>query len=1109
MEQNIIADGIFHPDTKEVFSSLESYENWYRRWHIFKNQVGLLTHYQNWRKNNLEVEKALIKELEAQEIGVIPVYSNLSSDKESGCRDFEMIIRDCFSSEEGLEIDGLINLQSLGATGNNQSGDLFSQSVETFKIMNIPVFKPMISRLQNEAQWLENTAGLSTEMSWSFTNNERLGMIEPIVIGARSDPGDMVKAEPIPERINRLAARIKKRLKLRETLSENKKIVLMLNCSPCAGVEATLGTGVGLAVFESVAKILKNLENAGYSVLNRPEDGAALKKKMLDKKAYQDFRWTTVENIVKAGGDIYRMPLEGDGGYNQFYDKLDPVLRDQMEKTWGVPPGEGMVYKNQIIITGLKFGNIWVMLQPKRGCYGPKCTGEVCKILHDPTCPPSHQYLATYRYIDAIINAQAVVHVGTGGSLEHLPGKVNALSQYCWPDVVIGNLSNFYCYNAGIGVEGMGAKRRNYATILDYLPSCISTDYQRVQLIKMLGTYLEAVASQSNQVDVLKKDIEKEIDLIPEYLKIIKKAENFNLGATALKNLLTQSINQSFEQALHIFGEAPDMKDQVSYIKESIDGTSLTASFLKKDFKDEYTYNSKVLSLIAQILAENQSEDFNSESLYGMEGAVLINEIKETQQSLLSVENEMANLIKALNGDYIEPGLAGSPRDGLERIMPTGRNFYLMDTQKIPTRESYSVGTEMAKQLIEYYQKEEGKIPEKVVVNMTSTDISMTNGEQLSQILSLLGVHPVWNDSGIVMDVEVIPPEELERPRIDVVVRISGVLRDAYPGLIAMMDRAVQMAAAQDEADEINFVRKNTLKMVEAIRVNDDMSKSEAFRRSTIRIFGAKPGAYGSGVDLALKASAWESEEELAKIFTLFSGYAYGDGLNGIDFKKEFVENIRTVDVAFETSNDNRFNILSSSFSASVFGGIGMVKNQLTKDALKQYHGNSNHKKKVVISKTEDEIKRIMTHTFFNPLWNASVKNKGYIGASELMRKVQTLFEWKCLTRNVADTAIDQVVETYLGDEEMVRWFKENNVYAIEEISRRFLELYQRNKWEPSEEALKTLQNRYLNLEGDMEVMMEESEGDYQGGTIEIVRHQDVAAWNASIQELDCLFKNT
>ncbi|KNZ41105.1 cobaltochelatase subunit CobN [Acetobacterium bakii] len=1099
-------DGIFHPDSEAVFSSLEAYENWYGRLNHAEMTVGILTHYDNWNKKKTAVEEALVEELENQGIRVIPVFSYSSADENSGVKGFKTIISDYFSSDGKLRIDGLINFQMQAATGNSQSGDLFSQSVAVFKAMNIPVFRPVVSRLQNQEQWQANLTGLSAEISWAFTTSEMLGMIEPIIIGTRKETDDMLKLTPIPERIKRFVARMIRRIELKKVASADKKIVLMLHCSPCAGVEATLGSGAGLDVFESVVRMMKSMKSEGCKVPGIPTDGLALKKMMLDKKAYQDFRWTTVENIVKAGGDIYRMPLEGKGGYHQFYQSLDPMLREQMENAWGIPPGEGMVHDNQIIITGLNFGNVWVMIQPKRGCYGPKCTGEVCKILHDPSCPPPHQYLATYRYIDRVLKAHAVVHVGTAGSLEHLPGKTNALSEFCWPDVVIGNLPNFYCYNAGIGVEGMGTKRRNYAVVLDYLPSCLNTDYTRIDFINQLGSFLEAVDVKSQQVELMQLSIETRINQTPEYLKIVQKEATFIEGIQKLKSILTQSIVQSFEQENHIWGEIPKLIHQVSYIKESIDGTSLYASLVKKDCADDYTYHSEMLQLISKTLNQTEEEKPQSNSIFGLEAAVLDNDIHNNRRSLLTVENEASALTKALRGDYMEPGLSGSPRDGLNRIMPTGRNFYLMDTQKIPTKSAYAVGLEMADQLIGQHEKDTGLFPEKVAMNMISTDISMTNGEQLSQVLALLGVRPVWNESGIVMDVEARPLEELGRPRIDVIIRISGVLRDSYPDLIAMMDQAVQMAARLKEPETQNFVRRNTRKTVKELISQGELSQSEAFRRATMRIFGDKPGTYGSGVDLALKASAWESEGELAKVFTSFSGYAYGDGLNGTVSHKEFVENIKSAEVVFETSVSNRYDLLTSGYSASVIGGFNMVKNQFYQKELKQYHGTSNHKEKVVITTIEDELKRIMEGTFFNPLWNRSVMDKGYSGAAEIMRKAQTIFSWKCTTKNIDDTAIDEIVQTYLGDPEMVSWLREENNFAIEEMSRRFLELHQRKKWNPSPEALEILTNIYMKIEGDMEEMMEESQGDYQGGSIEIVRHQDVAAWNKTIQGMDALF---
>ncbi len=1108
---NLRRDGIFHPDNKAVFDNLEAYETWYGRLAEKKMVVGILTHYDTWSKRKAAVETALVRELESQGVAVIAVFSYSTADEENEVKDFKTVIRDYFSSDGKLKIDGLINFQMQAATGNSRTADLFAQSVAVFKQMNIPVFRPVVSRLQNCEQWENNPAGLSTEIAWAYTTSEMMGMIEPVLIGTRQERDNLLKITPIPERIQRLVARVIRRIELKKIKPADKKVVLMLHCSPCAGVEATLGAGVGLDVFESVVGMLKAMETEGYHVYGIPEDGSALKKMMVDQKAYQDFRWTTVEDIVKAGGDLYRMPLAGAGGYNQFYQKLDPILRDQLEQAWGPPPGEGMVYENQLIITGLSFGNVWVMIQPKRGCYGPKCTGEACKILHDPSCPPPHQYLATYRYIDEILKAQAVIHVGTGGSLEHLPGKTNGLSRHCWPDVVIGKLPNFYCYNASIGVEGIGVKRRNYAVVLDYLPSCIQSDYSRITTINRLGSFLAAVEANSQQVKVLREEIESLVSQIPEYLKIIQKEKSFELGIGKLKQRLSQSIVQSYQQKNHVWGEIPELNQQVDYIKESIDGTSLLASLMKRDSQDEYTYHSEMLLLISKMLNKDDkkvifSDDSDNLRSAILESSVLENEIEQNRSSLLTVANEKNALIQALQGDYIEPGLSGSPRDGLDRIMPTGRNFYLMDTQKIPTRSAYAIGMEMADQLIKQHQQDTGAFPVKVAMNMISTDISMTNGEQLSQVLALLGVTPVWNESGIVMDVEAKPQEQLGRPRIDVIVRISGVLRDSYPDLIAMMDRAVQMVAGLNEPETQNFVRRNTQAIVAELILQDGIAEADAFRRATMRIFGDKPGTYGAGVDLALKASAWENEGELARVFTAFSGYAYGDGLTGAVSRKEFVENIKAAEVVFETSASNRYNLLSSGYSASVIGGFNMVKHQLSETHLKQYHGTSNQQEKVVVTRLEDELKRIMEHTLFNPLWNRSVMDQGYSGAAEVMRKAQTVFNWKCTTENIDDRTIDEIVQTYLGDPEMADWLSEENNFAIEEMSRRFLELHQRKKWHPSPEALEILTNIYMKIEGDMEELMEESQGDYQGGTIEIVGHQDVEAWHNSIKELDVLF---
>jgi cobaltochelatase CobN len=1008
--------------------------------------------------------------------------------------------------DKRLQINGLVNFQMVAATGQNDDNkDLFSRSVQTFSKLNIPVFRPIISHRQTREEWEKNYAGLANEISWAYSNTEMTGMIEPILIACREDGMDMMNVKPIEERVEKFTRRSKKWLNIGQKSNHEKKVVLMLHCAPCAGVEATLGLGAGLDVFKSVVNVLNALKDQGYEVEDIPQTGLALKEYIIEKKAYQDFRWTTVDSIVEAGGVLCAMPISGKDGYMQYYDKLDAWLQHEMENTWGIPPGEGMVYEDEIIISGLQFGNIYIMIQPKRGCYGPKCTGEVCKILHDPSCPPPHQYLATYRFIENIIEADAVVHFGTGGSLEHLPGKTNGLSELCWPDVVLGDNLNLYVYNAGIGVEGVGAKRRNYAVINDYIPGCMNIDTNSVKLVKSIGQYLEAVESGSRQVEFLKNRILAETENVKKAKEIIEKEEDFISGVISLKNILVQTINNSYDQSLHNLGEIPDVQERIAYIKESLDGSSLVAKEIKNVIQEEYKYNEWMIYRIYNILDEESEKiQFNDFVIPEKQLNELDEEIKLTDYNIQKTENEIAGLIRGLNGEYIEPGLSGMPMENMNKIMPTGRNMFIMDTQKVPSKEAYYVGEMLAEDLIALHKKESGEIPKKISMNMISTDISMTQGEQLSQVLNLLGVRPVWNESGIVMEIEAIPIEELKRPRIDVIVRISGVLRDSYPDMVEMMDEAVKMVIDLDESIEDNYVKRNTIEIEKMLAENNEICDTK--KRASIRIFGDKPGTYSSGVELALKASSWNTDRDIAKIFTDASGYAYGKDLNGDVCKHEFVANVKDTDISYDTTISSRYHLMSSGFSASVLGGFNALKKEFSDEELKQYHGTSKNKEEVIVSELSKELERIMGNTFFNPIWKEGIKEKEYTGASELMRNIQTVFDWQCLSENIEHQKIDLMVDTYLGDEEMVEWLKDNNRFALEEISRRFLELNERKKWIPSPETLDTLQKVYMTIEGDMEEEMENCKGEYQGGNIEVLTYDDIEAWKKKMNETEEIF---
>ncbi|MDK2820260.1 MAG: cobaltochelatase CobN [Clostridia bacterium] len=1104
-------EGIFHPDSEMVFTSWESYSQWYQTCQGSDKGpwVGLLIHRNSWVTDNLEVEKALINELEQLGLRIVPVFSYGPAGPELNTKDFDDITKDYFSCNDRLVIDALINLQVFALRSGNTGRNLFGQAVDKMKKLNIPVFRPLISFMSSKENWEENQQGLMLEIPWAFTVPEIQGMIEPIIIGCRDKKG---KAHPIPDRVNKFARRVKKWIELKHTPTQEKKLAIFIHNAPCSGVEATIGMGAGLDVFDTTVMILKKLQNQGWTVENIPEDGSKLHRLIMERKAYSDFRWTSVEDILDSHGCLHQMPLQGDQGYYQYYKKLDPRSQEEMEKTWGPPPGEGMVYDNHLIITGVNFGNITVLVQPKRGCYGAKCTGEVCKILQDPNCPPPHHYLATYKYVEEILKAHAVLHIGTHGSLEFLPGKVNALSKKCYPDMVLGTLPNFYIYNAGVGTEGILAKRRTNAVILDHLPSIYGVrDTEVLQLINLITEYLDALSLRSGQIQELETQIREQVLRIPGAKTVLDRAETFYQGLQKLKKILVQSVcNPQFEK-LHVYGGEITQEDALWYIKEVLQSDVKLITCLRKQWQDDYDLhhflNNFIIKAITlqrpgSIIAEEICHEMLDKELKNILDDLSV-EVREIYSRLTLVPNEMDNLIKALNGGYVSPGPSGMPDDNGKNIIPTGRNFYLMDIEKIPTRAAWEVGCKLADQLIEVFVADEGHYPEKVAMNMISLDISRTKGEQLSQILYLMGIKPMWDGNGKVIDLEVIPLEQLKRPRIDVTVRISGVLRDCYPEAVELIDTAVCKAAALSEPDDLNYIKKHTLKIAQVLQ---DMEESERKRHSTIRIFGDPPGSYGAGVDLALKASAWKDETDLAKTFVYFSSYAYGKSLNGKPATREFVENVKRAQLAYDVAISKRCDMLSCSFGASVQGGFGLVRKVLEDKSLKQYHGSRENPEQVEISPLDEKLRETLDKKLFNPLWKESMKEKGYRGAAELMERLQNVFEWQCLTQSFEDNVLDRLVEEYINDPKMREWFLENNPFAIEEIARRFLELYQREKWQADHETLKELKSNYLELEGEMEERLGEVKGEIQAGTIEVMNDADVKEWQDKLKQINVLF---
>ena len=382
---------------------------------------------------------------------------------------------------------------------------------------------------------------------------------------------------------------------------------------------------------------------------------------------------------------------------------------------------------------------------------------------------------------------------------------------------------------------------------------------------------------------------------------------------------------------------------------------------------------------------------------------------------------------------------------------------------------------------------------------MISLDIARTHGEQLSQFLYLLGVRPIWDQKGRVLRLEAISIEELGRPRIDVTLRISGVMRDTWPDAVTLMDEAVLLVSSLNETEEENFILANIHKM--------ELECGELGERArTIRIFGDPPGAFGAGIDLALKASAWENEKDLARYFIQSSAFAYGKELDGRKSIKEFVQNTKNIDLSCDVSSSRRMDTLACGFGLQVHGAFKIVAETIGGKKIRQYQSMS-ERNTVITTTLEKQIEKDIQQTLLNASWQDSTMEDSYTGASEMMHRIQNVFDVKCTSDCVQDQILDQLVETYINDEKMRKWLLENNSYAAEEIARRFLELEARGKWRPDNELLKKLQDNYLSIEGCMEGVSG-GNGEIQGGSVEIIRDNQVEIWKKNLEEIDNYLEN-
>ncbi len=1064
-------EGIYHPKSPTPFYSIEDYIEWYGKERIEKAPtVGIIFYKTHLVIDDLEVEDALIEALEGRGLGVIPVFSWGFPNREFEIEGNDAVIEKFFMRDGNPLIDLLIDLQSsfLIHTGDRS---ILSR-------MDVPIIKGVIAYHRSEDEWREDEHGLGGELVWSVVMPEFEGIIEPLVAGARVreriEGATSERFSPIPERISHLADRVLKWVNLRKKPKNKRKIVFILHNNPCAGVEANVGAGSNLDTLESLARVLKRMREEGYSIEDLPSDGKELIDRIMDKKAISDFRWTSVDEIVRKGGAIC---LVDEKEYRSWFDELPDDVRERMIESWGDPPGDAMVHQGRIVVTGIDLGNVIVSVQPKRGCAGARCDGSVCKILHDPDIPPTHQYVASYKFFERIWKADAIVHVGTHGNLEFLPGKSVGLSEACYPDIALGTLPNLYIYSVDNPSEGIVAKRRSYAALVDHMLPVMTASgtYGRLnELERLLGEYDLAKVADHARAHALEHLILEAIDEANLGGDIgLTEDMTFDEVVKRVHDVISRMKGSLINKGLHILGEVPEGDKRVELITSMIR--------FDEDVKRAFSGDWDRLKAYVRDVLEGRCE--NDE---------ITLKVKDLSERIDLCKNEIESLLHGFDGGYIEPGPSGLPTRGRWDVLPTGRNFYTLDPTRIPTRAAWRVGRKLATDLIEKYERETGRIPENCGMILFSTDITWADGEELSQMLYLIGVEPRWDEAGRVNGFRIIPLHELKRPRIDITVRISGIMRDSFMEIIELLDDAIRAVAQLDEPPEMNFIRKHALEQV---------NEGSDWTSAATRIFGSKPGTYGAGVNLAVYASAWKDEKDLSDVFVYWSGYAYGKGINGKESHEELLNQLKSLDLSFRSNPTDEHDLFGCCCYFAYHGGMTAAARALSGRDVRAYHGDTRDPEDVRVTDLKDEIRRVVRTRLLNPKWIEGMKEHGYRGASEISKRVTRVYGWQATTREVDDWIFDDIAKTYILDDDMREFFEDNNPWALEEMGRRLLEACERGLWDPDPEVLDELKKHYLEIEGWMEERMEGIEG-VQGGSIDIFTMEDVKEWRERMEKV-------
>ncbi|WP_414512369.1 magnesium chelatase subunit H [Nostoc sp. PCC 9305] len=1090
--------GIWHPLAPSMFEDVREYLNWYTARKDISSDlkdplapcVGLVLQRTHLVTGDDAHYVAMVQELEALGARVLPVFA--------GGLDFSKPV-DAYFYEPTTNIqlvDAVISLTGFALVGGPARQD-HPKAIESLKRLNRPYMVALPLVFQTTEEWMDSDLGLHPiQVALQIAIPELDGAIEPIILSGRD--GTTGKAIALRDRVEAVAERALKWANLRRKPKLDKKVAITVFSFPPD--KGNVGTAAYLDVFGSIYEVMKALKNNGYDLPELPESAEALMQEVIHDAQAQ---YNSPELNV-----AYKMSVPE-------YEALTPYSQ-RLEENWGPPPGHLNSDGQNLLIYGKQFGNVFIGVQPTFGY-----EGDPMRLLFSRSASPHHGFAAYYTYLEQVWKADAVLHFGTHGSLEFMPGKQMGMSGDCYPDNLIGSIPNLYYYAANNPSEATIAKRRSYAETISYL----TPPAENAGLYKGLKELSELIASYQTLKDsgrgvsivnsIMDKcrivNLDKDINLPETDARDMSTDERDNIVGNVYRKLM-EIESRLLPCGLHVIGKPPSAEEAIATLvniasldrqEEGLQGLpGIIANSIGRNIDDIYQNNDRgiledvqllqditlatraaVTALVQeQIDAEGRVSLVSRLNFFNMgkkepwvealhkagypkvDTAALkpLLEYLEFCLQQVCADNELGALLRGLEGEYILPGPGGDPIRNPD-VLPTGKNIHALDPQSIPTTAAVqSAKIVVDRLLIRNKAENEGKWPETIACVLWGTDNIKTYGESLAQIMWMVGVRPVPDALGRVNKLELISLEELGRPRIDVVINCSGVFRDLFINQMNLLDQGVKMAAEADEPLEMNFVRKHALQQAEEMGIN--------LRQAATRVFSNASGSYSSNINLAVENSTWDSEAELQEMYLNRKSFSFNSDNPGImdESRQIFESTLKTADATFQNLDSSEISLtdVSHYFDSDPTKLVASLRGDGKKPA--SYIADTTTANAQV--RTLSETVRLDARTkLLNPKWYEGMLSHGYEGVRELSKRLVNTTGWSATAGAVDNWIYEDTNETFIKDEEMQKRLLNLNPHSFRKIVSTLLEVNGRGYWETSEDNLDRLRELYQEVEDRIE----------------------------------------